>query len=128
MSAYAEVRQAYAEASVMTAPPERLVVMLYDGAIRFLTQAAVALSRGELEAARTRLRRGEAIIDELNLSLDMEQGEVATRLRALYFFCKRHLIDAGVHRDPKPVDEVVSLLGELRDAWEQVAAERARGA
>ena len=104
----------------MTASPGQLVVMLYDGAIRSLRQSADAMRRGERERSRNRMRAGEAIIDELNNSLDMRQGEIPSRLRALYFYSKRLLIHANVKTDAEAIDTVVTLLGELRDAWSQI--------
>jgi flagellar secretion chaperone FliS len=122
MHPYATAKQAYTESSVMTAPPERLVVMLYDGAIRFLSQASSAMRAGNVPTTAERLRRAEAIIDELNVTLDMDQGEVAGNLRSIYLFCKRHLATARVHRDADAVDAVGRLLGDLREAWAQIAA------
>jgi flagellar secretion chaperone FliS len=122
---YAGANRAYTESSILTAPPERLVVMLYDGAIRFLKQAAVAQRSGQQQMFLDRLRRGEAIIDELNVTLDMSQGDVAARLRAIYVFCKRHLVEAHVQRDAGRVDEVVKLLSELREGWQQLAVQGA---
>jgi flagellar secretion chaperone FliS len=121
MNPYANAKQAYTESSVMTAPPERLVVMLYDGAIRFLSQAAVATRTGNLSVCSDRLRRAEAIIDELNVSLDMQQGDVAQQLRSIYLFSKRHLAGARLERDADAIDDVSRLLGELREAWQQLA-------
>lgn len=124
-SPYTAARQAYAEASVLTAPPDRLVVMLYDGVLRFLAQGAAAMRGGDRALARARLRRAEAVIDELNVSLDLGQGEVAERLRGIYLFCKRHLVEAVLEQDPARIDDVARLLGELREAWARVAAEPA---
>jgi len=125
MNPYSTARQAYTESSVLTAPPERLVVMLYDGAIRFLGQAAIAMRSDNRSVALVRVQRAEAIINELNYTLDMRQGEVATRLRAIYLFCKRHLTEALIEREPEKIDEVIRLLGELREAWVQVAGQSA---
>jgi flagellar protein FliS len=122
MNPYANARQAYAESAVLTASPEQLVVMLYDGAVRFLRQSAEAMRVGQLEQSRNKMRRGEAIIDELNNCLDMSYGDVPSRLRSIYLFCKRHLIQANVQSDPAAIDTVVRLLGELRDSWDQVAS------
>ena len=121
MNPYASAQQAYTESSVLTAPPEKLVVMLYDGAIRFLNVGAVAMRGGDFVLARERVRRAEAIIDELNYSLDMTQGEIAVRLRSIYIFSKKHLLQANLQRDPEALDTVVKLLGELREAWESIA-------
>jgi len=114
---YAAAKLAYTEASVMTASPERLVVMLYDGAIRFLHQSAAALRAGKRDTARERLRRATAIIDELTRSLDLSQGEIAVGLRSIYSFCSRHLIDSTLHADPEGYEKVAELLAELRESW-----------
>jgi flagellar protein FliS len=113
--------QAYRESSVLTASPEQLVVMLYDGAGRFLRQAEAAYGEGALEHAHDRLNRGEAIIDELLATLDMDQGQVAERLQAIYVYCKRCLTESRKQRDVAKIRLVVRLLGELRDAWAHVA-------
>ena len=120
---YAVAKQAYTESSILTAPPERLVVMLYDGAIRFLTQAAVAMRRGDRQVYISRVRRAEAIIDELNYTLDMSQGDIAVQLRSIYTFCKRQLREAQLKQDPERLDGVIRLLSELRQSWQQLAAQ-----
>jgi flagellar protein FliS len=113
--------QAYRESAILTAPPERLVVMLYDGARRFLSQAAVAMREGNVQVSHDRLRRAEAIVDHLLATLDMSQGEVAQRLRAIYLFCRRLLAESRMKQDADSLDKVSELLGELREAWEQLA-------
>ena len=121
--------QAYRESSVLTASPEQLVVMLYDGVNRFLRQAEHLLREdGPFDQAHERMNRGEAIIDELLATLDMDQGQVAERLQAIYIYCKRCLTDARRDRDADKVSLVVRLLGELREAWAQVAAGNANAA
>ena len=120
---YAVAKQAYTESSILTAPPERLVVMLYDGAIRFLTQSAVAMRRGDREMFLARMRRAEAIIDELNYTLDMSQGEVAINLRSVYTFCKRHMRQALIRQDAEPLDQVIKLLADLRQSWQALASQ-----
>ena len=110
----------YREASVMTASPEQLVVMLYDGAGRFLRQASDAMEGATWLQASEKLSRAEAIIDELLATLDMGAGETAERLQAIYVFCKTRLIEARLERDPGRVDQVARLLAELREAWAHV--------
>ena len=105
----------------MTASPEQLVLMLYDGAIRFLRQGAGAYRGGEIVRGHDRVRRAEAIISELNAALDMSHGELPERLRSIYLYCKRQLNEARLHADAAPLEVVQRLLGELRDAWHQVA-------
>ena len=111
---------AYRENSILTASPEQLVVMLYDGAGRFLRQAEGSMIDGSWLQASEKLSRAEAIIDELLATLDMDAGEVAERLQSIYVFCKTRLIEARIERDPVRVDQVARLLGELREAWSQV--------
>ena len=114
--------QAYKESAILTAPPERLVVMLYDGIRRFLYQAAVAMREGNIESTNHRLQRAEAIIDELNSTLDMSAGgEVASNLRSLYVFSKRHLMQARLKRSPEMIEEVSKILDTVGDAWRQIA-------
>jgi flagellar secretion chaperone FliS len=121
MTAYAPAPNAYRESAVLTATPEQLVVMLYDGANRFLTQSAVAMREGRAGIAGEKLRRAEAIIDELLATLDLSVGEVAERLQALYLFFQEHLMAARLRQDPGKVDEVARLMRELRSAWAGIA-------
>jgi flagellar protein FliS len=121
MTAFATASPAaYQQQSIMTAPPERLVVMLYDGAIRFFFQAAAALREDARATAFERLDRGEAIVDHLLGTLDMSAGEIAQRLEGIYVFCKRLLMEARLERDADKVDLVRGYLGELREAWAQI--------
>jgi flagellar protein FliS len=109
--------RAYRENAVLSAPPERLIVMLYDGARRFLHQAAAAMREQQIEASHVKLRRAEDIVIHLRESLDLEQGEIALRLQSIYIFCQRHLREARIERNPAKVEEVSGLLGTLREAW-----------
>lgn len=118
-----DAKRAYTESSILTAPPERLVVMLYDGAIRFLQQSAVALRGDNQRVFLDRVQRAEAIIKELNLTLDMRRGgEVAQRLRSIYQFCNMHLAAATMEGDPTKVEDVIRMLADLRESWQQIAA------
>ena len=123
MTGYAPASPAaYKQQSIMTAPPERLVVMLYDGAIRFFFQAAAALREGARTTALERLQRGEAIVDHLLGTLDMERGgQIAQNLEGIYVFCKRLLLEARTEDDADKVDLVRTYLAELRESWAQLA-------
>lgn len=113
---------AYRQQSVLTATPGQLVVMLYDGCLRFLHQAVYGLREGQVREAGARLSRAGAILDELLATLDLEQGgEVASRLQGIYVFCSRELLEARRDHDPARVEAVSRLLGELREAWAQAA-------
>ena len=120
MAAYA-APQSYQQNAVMTAPPGRLIVMLYDGAGRFLRRASLAMQNSEIARTNESLQRAEAILDELIVTLNHEEGgEIAASLRDLYLFCGRHLNEARVDKDHEKIDAVVGLLSELRDAFAQI--------
>ncbi len=123
MSAYPSASHAsYRESAILTAPPEQLVIMLYDGVHRFLLQAAAAMREGRPAETGERLGRATAIIDELQCTLDMSAGEVAERLSGIYVFCRRHLAEGLSERNATKLETVDALLRELRSAWAQVAA------
>jgi flagellar secretion chaperone FliS len=118
---------AYRQGAVLAATPGQLVVMLYDGARRFLRQASIAMRAGEIERAHNTLRRSELIIAHLDGTLDFDQGQLPERLHSIYQFCLAHLNTARLDQDAAKLEEVSDLLGELRDAWAQVAVEVAGG-
>jgi flagellar protein FliS len=123
MSAYASASHAsYRESAILTAPPEQLVIMLYDGIHRFLLQAAAAMRADRLAEAGERVGRATAIIDELQCTLDVSAGDVAERLSGIYVFSRRHLAEGLCERDPEKIDRIDGLLRELREAWAHAAA------
>jgi flagellar protein FliS len=112
--------QAYRANAVLTAPPEQLVVMLYDGAIRFLRQADALFSEQAWPEGIERVGRAQAIVDELLCTLNMDAGELSERLESVYVFCAGHLREARIRKDRARLQQVARLLGELRDAWAQI--------
>jgi flagellar protein FliS len=123
MNAYATTSHAsYRESAILTAPPEQLVIMLYDGCHRFLLQAIAAVREARHAEAGERLGRATAIIDELQCTLNPEAGEIADRLGGIYVFCRRHLAEGLSERDPEKLVQVDGLLRELREAWATIAA------
>jgi flagellar protein FliS len=120
LSTYASP-QAYREAAVLTASPLQLVVMLYDGAARFLRQAEVVMAEGGVAQASDRMQKAEAILDELLRTLDKSAGQVAERLEAIYVFCKRLLMEARLEADPSKLVKIRELMGELRESWAELA-------
>jgi len=125
---YASARQAYTESAVLTADPGQLVVLLYKGAVRFATQAAAEIDAGRADRAWATVRRAQAIVDELNYTLDMSQGAIAEQLRSIYLFCRRQLLDGALRKDSHPLRDVARLLGELCQSWERVTAQTAQAA
>jgi flagellar secretion chaperone FliS len=126
MSAYAaNSPSAYRTNSVLTASHSQHVVMLYDGARRFLHQASVAMAAKDHEATANKLGRAEDIIRHLRNTLDMQQGQLALRLYSIYTFSLDHLRRARFDQDPAKVEQVSEMLGRLRDAWAAVSEPRA---
>jgi len=116
----------YMEMQVQTAPSENLVLMLYDGALRFARQARVSLAEGRMQDAHNDLTRAQDILGELMGSLNMDAGDVAHNLFRLYEFIQYRLIVANVRKSAEPIDDVLQLLGDLRATWAQ-AIRDARG-
>lgn len=119
----------YMEVQVQTAPPENLVLMLYDGAIRFATQAKADFAAGNREAAHNNLTRAQDIVGELMGSLNMEMGEIAANLFSLYEYMQYRLIEANIKQSIENIDEALQMLRELRQTWaEAVREHRGRSA
>lgn len=109
----------YLENQVQTQPPAKLVLMLYDGTLRFLRQGKEAILAKKYDRTNYYLGRAEDILLELTASLNLEAGEVAKNLQALYDFMYRRLVEANMEKNPDKVDEVYRLLDGLRDTWEK---------
>ena len=112
----------YKSIQIETATPERLLLMLYDGAIRFLNVAVQAINDKQIETTHNNLLKAEAIIIELMSVLNFEVGgEIAKNLFSLYDFMYRHLVQANIKKDADMVLEVVDLLTDLRKTWAEAA-------
>jgi len=115
--------EAYRQTHVQSRSPLELVVMLYDGAIRFLEQASESLDRGDMVSKGEAMSKALAILAELQNTLNLQDGgEVAVRLDGLYAHMSQRLIDANIQRSSEPVKEVLQLLRTLREGWSQIAA------
>jgi flagellar protein FliS len=114
--------EAYQQATVTTQSKGRLIVMLYDGAIKFLKLAIKELEAENYAAKGQYINRAQDIISELNAVLDMEVGgEIAANLRRLYMFMNRRLSQANAKRDAKMIQEVITLMDELNQGWKTIA-------
>jgi len=116
--------QAYKEIQIKTANQIRLIVMLYDGAVRHLNLALDSFSEGHrrYDAINNHIIAAQDILSELTASLDFEKGgTVAKNLFSLYTFMNRQLLDANFKKDPAPVRDVKKLLGDLREAWVEIS-------
>lgn len=117
--------QSYRQVATQTAPPGQLVLMLYDGAIRFLERARLGFQYEDpLEFNLTinnNLLKAQAVISELNLSLNMEEGkECAANFRRLYNYLDRRLQESNQYKQETGIVEVIRRLTILRDAWAEM--------
>ncbi|MCY2932031.1 MAG: flagellar export chaperone FliS [Planctomycetota bacterium] len=112
---------AYKENAVTTQSKGKMVVLLYDGAVRFLKQAVAALEADDMARKNELILKAEAIVDELDVSLNMEDGgELAANLHRLYDFMRRHLIEANLQKDPQRIRDVISILSDLAGGWRAI--------
>lgn len=111
----------YLRTKIMTASPQELRLMLYDGAIKFCNQARAAMQKQDFEGSYTNLMRAQKIVLELSTSLDHKADpQLCDRLSALYTFIYRQLVDANINRDPAYIDEAVKLIGYERETWQML--------
>lgn len=108
----------YKQNAVQSASPGELTMMLYDGLVKFLKLAFMALEQNDLSEANNALIRSQEIVAYLNDTLD-KRYELSTNLSSLYDFMTRRLIEANTKKDGLIVKEVLELAEELRDTWQQ---------
>ena len=115
--------QAYIQTQVNSRSPLELVVLLYEGLIRFTGEARSAIERRDLIAKRTAMSRALAVLSELQSTLNMsEGGELAASLDNLYTYINGLLLDGSMQNTVEPLDETLKLAATLRDAWSEIAS------
>ncbi|MCS7003169.1 MAG: flagellar export chaperone FliS, partial [Dehalococcoidia bacterium] len=103
-----------------TATGGQLILLAYNGAIRFLNRAQTLRSRGDWDGFRADCHRAQDIITELAGALDLAHGgEFASNLFALYGYLNQRILEADYKRDDHAIPEVLNLLRDLRSAWEE---------
>jgi flagellar protein FliS len=113
----------YKETAVATQNKGRLVVMLYEGAIKFMKLAIEELEAGNYEAKGRYLIKAQNVINELNAVLDMEKGgQIAANLRSLYTFMNNNLAQANIKRDPELIRQVIKLAEELNESFKAISS------
>ncbi len=113
---------AYKETHIKTASGGRLIIMIYDEAVRQLDYAIEALEGKpqKFDLASNAIIKTQDLITELMVSLDFEKGgEIAQNLFSLYMFFNRQLMDANVKKDVAMLKSVLGFVSDLRDAWHQ---------
>lgn len=123
--AYGRHIQEYQKSAVIGASPLQLIVMLYDGALRFMEAGKHAMINHDLDLQNTNLQKAQRIVQELTSCLDMQQGgDVAKNLLALYSFVQNHLIEANVNEDTKAIDTCIKIFSDLRESWATIEANK----
>lgn len=113
----------YQNNQILNASPEQILIMLYDGAIRFCRQAMQAMDNGDRKVQAEKISRSMAIVCEFANTLNHEVGgDIATDLDALYSFMTRELSNANVKNDRKSLETVENLLVGLRETWGEAIA------
>ena len=120
--------EAYKDTKVQTAiddaTPHQLVKLLLDGALERIALASGAMARGDIALTGEAIGKSISILDNLRVSLDHEQGgAVAANLEQLYDYMTRRLLEASAAKDAELLAEVMSLVKEIRSAWEEVPTE-----
>jgi flagellar protein FliS len=119
--------KSYQQVATQTAPPGQLVLMLYEGAIRFLDRAIAGFKIDDpaesIQTISNNVLRAQDIVFELNVTLNIEQGgELAMTLRRLYDYMDRRLMEGNLKKDQSAIEEVMGRIVVLRDAWSQMLA------
>ncbi len=118
---------AYTQSSVESAPPLKVVHMLYEGAIRFLEQAEVTDPQAQPAEFTDRLNRADAIVSELRLCLEQEHApDLCEQLNALYLFVESTIRDAFLERTAEKLPAAREVLTTLLSAWKEVEVQAAR--
>ncbi len=120
-----QVVSSYGAGSVSTVSPAALVLMLFDGALRFIARAEYGFEHESLsrrnEEVHNNLTKARAILRELQVSLNMEAaGEFPGQMFALYDFMIDQLLAADIRKEKGPIQNVAGLLSEIREAWAEM--------
>ena len=126
--AYQNAYAAYQKTNVNTASQGRLVVLLYEGAVKHLKAALnlfdenESIKPGNIEQFGIHLQKTQAIITELQVSLDMDKGgDIARNLMSLYLFFNEELMDATISHNKAKIEFILTKVDDLADAWRTIA-------
>ncbi|NLK97758.1 MAG: flagellar export chaperone FliS [Epulopiscium sp.] len=110
--------QTYKNNAILTATPQELTLMLYDGALKFCNQAIKSIEAGRIIEAHRYIVRTEDIIEEFQATLD-KKYPISKELDSLYEYIYRRLVEANIKKDKVILEEVYELIKELRDTWKE---------
>ena len=115
---------AYRETEVLSAPPGRLVVITFDGVLASLTRARVGIAMSNHEVLQSAIDKARGLLCQLLVSLDRDRGgDIAKRLFALYLFVLGELLEISMHPELDRLDRNISLVRELREAFDQIVSQ-----
>lgn len=117
---YQQAQKTYLKNEIEGATKGKLVLLLYDGAIKFVNMAIKAIEEKNIVAAHENIIKAENILYELLSTLNMEAGEIAENLFKLYDFTIWQLVEANKTKDKEKLTPVLGILKTLRDAWKEV--------
>lgn len=110
----------YKRNQINTISSEQLVLMLYEGACKFIGRAVIAMENKDIAGANRDLIKSQEIVSELKRGINFEAGQAAAGLHSLYEFMYHQLVQANIKKDPQLAVEVLDMINELREAWQQM--------
>ncbi|NLK00894.1 MAG: flagellar export chaperone FliS [Clostridia bacterium] len=119
--------QAYANNQILTASQDKLLLMLFDGMVRFTKNAAQACGEGKIEETNANLVKAQGILTQLMGNLNPDTGEIAGNLEQIYDYMHHQLVQANIKKDGSMIDEVHGMAMELREVWREAAMDARRG-
>ena len=120
--------EAYTNVNINTADQRQLIMMLYDGALRFMKKGINKIEQQDFEGAHNYLVRSREIVAELLATLRPEKGgELGENLKRLYTYAFNRLVEANLLKDATIVEEVIGIMSTLRDGWAQIKTAGAKG-
>ncbi|MCL2049786.1 MAG: flagellar export chaperone FliS [Defluviitaleaceae bacterium] len=112
---------------IETSSKEELTLMLYEGGIKFLNQAIIAVEKNDIVKSNNLIQRVEDIVREFQITLDHKYEEISKPLDTLYDYMYHRLVEANLQKDVEILNEVLDMFREMRDTWKE-AMKLAKGA
>ena len=113
------VINAYQRNAILTATPPELTLMLYEGAIKFCNIGILAIEKNDYEKANTNIKKAQAIITELRVTLDRKYP-VWEDFERVYDYIYRRLVEGNIHKDIEIIEDALKYIREMRDTWKEV--------
>ena len=113
------VINAYQRNAILTATPPELTLMLYEGAIKFCNIGILAIEKNDYEKANTKIKKAQAIITELRVTLDRKYP-VWEDFERVYDYIYRRLVEGNIHKDIEIIEDALKYIREMRDTWKEV--------